>query len=455
MTGQSPPKLLVSGHRFAQRRMEHALVRGDVRMLDDPLRAQSLALATGCVVAVVAVAACAILAVLQPKSAVGDSAVVMVRDSGAMYVRIGDTVHPVLNLASARLLAGAPAKPELVSASAIDTVDRGPLVGIPGAPDVIATPMAESVWTVCDDASSTTSVLGGALPDGLVPGSSALVTARGESAATTYLLYGGRRASVDLRNPVVVRALQLDGVVPRPVSRALLDAIPETAAIAVPRIVRSGQPSAVPGFPVGTVLRVSRTESTEYYVALAGGVQRVGEVAADLIRFARASNDRDIAAVAPAVIGSVPIVDELAVGGYPERGGVTDAPVLCAHWRGTDGRANTTVLMGDSLPGDDILELAQADGAGPRVDKVRLPRGRSAFVRAVAVLGDGTDNGTSYLVDDTGVTYGIGDDDAAKRLGLTGEPLPAPWPVLSRLPRGPVLSLAAASVERDGVGATS
>ncbi|MDT5333431.1 MAG: hypothetical protein QOF31_4728, partial [Mycobacterium sp.] len=43
----------------------------------------------------------------------------MVRDSGALYVRIGDIVHPVLNLASARLVAGTPANPEAVSASAI------------------------------------------------------------------------------------------------------------------------------------------------------------------------------------------------------------------------------------------------------------------------------------------------------------------------------------------------
>ena len=40
-----------------------------------------------------------------------------------------------------------------------------------------------------------------------------------------------RRARVDLRSPVVVRALRLDGVAPRPVSRALLDTVPEVPEI--------------------------------------------------------------------------------------------------------------------------------------------------------------------------------------------------------------------------------
>lgn len=37
----------VNGYRFLVRRMEHALVRRDVRMLHDPMRSQSRALAVG------------------------------------------------------------------------------------------------------------------------------------------------------------------------------------------------------------------------------------------------------------------------------------------------------------------------------------------------------------------------------------------------------------------------
>ena len=65
-----------------------------------------------------------------------------------------------------------------------------------------------------------------------------------------------------------------------------------------------------------------RAEATDYYVVLAGGVQRIGEVAADLIRFTDSQRDRDIITVAPDVIGAVPMVDDLPVTAFPEHGGV-------------------------------------------------------------------------------------------------------------------------------------
>lgn len=447
MTGRATTGIQVSAHRFLVRRMEHALVRGDVRMLDDPLRAQALSLTAGCVLAAIAVAVCVVLAFLQPRGDVGSAAIVMVRESGAVYVRIGDTMHPAMNLASARLITGSADKPELVSMSALDRVARGPLVGIPGAPDVIAAPLGadESQWTVCDDSDGRTTVSAGRTVH-LDSGRSALVTPRGESAATSYLLYDGRRAKVDLRSHAVVRALKLDGVAPRPVSRALLDAVPEAPEIVAPPIPGHGASSALSGFPIGTVVRLLRADATEYYVALAHGVQRVGEMVADLIGLTY-SLRRDIVTVAPAVIGTVPIVKELPVTTFPDRGGITESPILCTQ--------SGSVLTGDSLPVDDgrVVKLAQADETGPAVDNFAVPSGRSAFVRAAGVSGEGAETGARYLVDDSGVLFGIRDEEAASRLGLNN-PVPAPWALLAHLPRGPELSVQNASVERDSVGPT-
>ncbi|ORB66879.1 type VII secretion protein EccB [Mycolicibacterium tusciae] len=447
MAGQSTNRLQVSGYRFLARRMAHALVRGDVRMHDDPLRAQSLSLAAGCVLAAITVAVCAILAFLQPSGNVGGAEVVMARESGALYVRIGDTMHPTFNIASARLITGVAGKPELVSTSALNRAKRGPMVGIPGAPDMIGAPLddTESAWAVCEDADSRTTVMMGRPPAQLDSGKSALVTPRGESAATTYLLYEGRRARVDLRNHAIVRALRLDGVAPRQVSRALLDVLPEAPEITAPAIARDGDsPSVLPGVSVGTVVRLTRAGSTEYYVALAAGVQRVGEAAADLIRFTYPSR-RDIASVAQDLIGRAPIVDDLPVTTFPDRGGADESPVLCAQ--------SEAVLVGDSLPSDDDagVQLAQGDDAGPRVDRFAMPPGRSAFVRATSVSGDSATTGALFFVNDSGVLFGVRDTDAATRLGLTN-PVPAPWALLAQLPRGPELSIEAASVGRDSVG---
>jgi len=116
------------------------------------------------------------------------------------------------------------------------------------------------------------------------------------------------------------------------------------------------------------------------------------------------------------------------------------------------------VLVGDSLPVDGgrvVANLAQADEAGPAVDSFALPPGRSAYVRAAGVSGEGAATGALYLVNDFGVVYGIRDQDAAQRLGLTTPPVPAPWPLLAQLPRGPELSVQGASVGRDSVGPTS
>jgi hypothetical protein len=124
MARQPTTRLYVSGYRFLLRRMEHALVRGDVRMLDDPLRAQSLSLIAGVVLAVIGVAGCAVLAFFRPSGTLGSAPIIMARETGALYVRVGDTVHPVLNLASARLIAGTPANPEAVSVAAVDNAQR-------------------------------------------------------------------------------------------------------------------------------------------------------------------------------------------------------------------------------------------------------------------------------------------------------------------------------------------
>jgi type VII secretion protein EccB len=452
-------RLQVSGHRFLTRRMQHALVRGDVRMLDDPLRAQSLSLTVGAVLAVIAVAGCAVLAFLRPQGAIDGATIVTVRESGALYVRIGDTVHPVLNLASARLIAGAADAPTVVSEQAVASVRRGPMVGIAGAPTSIGTalPAAESTWEVCDSADRTIVRVGSPADAATFGGADAvLVTPVSESAATTYLLHAGRRAAVDLRDRAVTRALRLDGRTPRPVSRSLLDAVPEAPPIVAPTIPGAGSagPAALGGYPVGTVVRLARADAAEHYVVLAEGVQRIGEVTADLIRLTVAQPHRDIPTIAATALAAAPSVETLPVRTFPARVTVADPPVLCVRWHaGGDGRrAAATLWRADAVAsGPGLVALAQADGAGPRLDAVEVPAGRSLFARVVGVDGSGGSAGPLYLVTDLGVVFGVPDLQTAQHLGLPATATPAPWPVLARLPRGPELSRGRASVLHDSV----
>lgn len=205
--------LHVSGYRFLLRRIECALLFGDVCAATGALRARTTSLALGCVLAIVAAMGCAFVALLRPQSALGQAPIVMGRESGALYVRVDDVWHPVLNLASARLIAATNANPQPVSESELGHTKRGPLLGIPGAPQLLDQPLAgaESAWAICDsdNGGSTTVVVGPAEDSSAqVLTAEQMILVATESGSPTYLLYGGRRAVVDLADPAVVWALR-------------------------------------------------------------------------------------------------------------------------------------------------------------------------------------------------------------------------------------------------------
>lgn len=451
MPGQATTWLQLSAYRFWLRRIECALL-GEATGRP---RARSAALAAGSVVTAIAVTCCALLGLLRPQVALDRAKLVMDKDSGALFVRVDDTWHPVLNLASARLIVAAPVNPQPVRPSDLAGAKRGPPLGIAGAPQYLGAPLAaeELAWSVCDtdDGGATTVILGRAA-EGIVrrldPAQAILAASAPGSPA--YLLYDGRRAAVNLDDAAVVRALRLEGRVPRRISQSLLDAVPEAPPIAVPRVPGAGgRVPGLAGFSAGAVLRVARADGDEFYVTLPSGVQRIGQVAADLLRFGDSRGGANPTPVAPDAIRASPIVTGLPVGGFPERaptlsGGAGTACVT-REGAGPDGVALLVGAAAPIPPGRSAATLAQADGSGPAVDAVYVPPGRSAYVRGAP------EGGTRYLITDTGVRFAIPDDDTARALGLAAA-APAPWPVLRVLPLGPQLSRQGASVARDTVG---
>lgn len=445
----------VNDHRFLLRRLARALLSGQPSAAGEPLRARTAPLTLGGVLAIIAAAGCALLGVLQPEPRLDHARIVMANHTGALYVRVDDTWHPVLNLASARLIAQTDADPLPVRESAMRHTKRGPLLGIPGAPALLGASLSgdDADWSICDSGGVTTVVVG---PTGkaagrrLAPGQALLVGA--VAGPPAYLLYGGQRAVVDLSDTAVMRALRLEGRVPIPVSQSLLNAVPEAAPITTPRIRDAGTRAAsLPGFPVGSVLRLARGDGDEYYAVLGTGVQRIGQVAADLLRFGDSRGSAEIARVAPDTIRGAQIVNTLPVATFPDRapqavdaglGGARLA--VCVGIRVAS--AEVVFVIGHDAPlppGQVPARLAQADGTGPALDGVFLPPGRTAYVR-----GSGT-TGTRYLVTDTGARFPVADDDAAHDLGLPAQPVTVPWPMLAVLPCGPELSRANASVAHD------
>ncbi|WP_018179048.1 type VII secretion protein EccB [Jongsikchunia kroppenstedtii] len=472
----------VNGYRFIVRRLEHALVRWDPRMLHDPMRAQGRAFAVGLVLAILALAGCAVYGLIRPQGTVGDAHIVAARGSGALYVVVDGTLHPALNLASARLVTNSAESPKLVGDKKLRSYPRGPLLGIPGAPAALPGPTGgdRSSWAVCDTLSGSAAsgtvnlaVLGtrprlnervrpaGANEAVLVRISGADVAPDADGGERTYLLFGDRRARVDLADPAVRKILRLEGVLPRPVSAGLLNAFREVPPIVVPGIVGRGAPAALrhPGVGVGSVVRVSGVGGdSDFYVAFADGVQRVGRLAAELVRSADSAGASEVPSIAPAAVAGLPIVNHLAVQDFPSTApkvAPLDEVVTCLGWeRGDDRPGVGTLLLGRGLPlpaGSTAVRPSSADGPGPGVDQVYVPPGTGRYVQVTGSVPDSPRAESLFYVTDSGVRHGVSDPHAGAILGLGERPAPVPWAVVSLLPAGPILSRAAALVSHDGI----
>ena len=376
-------QLHASAQRFVRRRIEHALLGGTTGHTgrEAQLMRGRSALSLGGLAAAVGAGGCAVLAYVQPAPVLGSAPIVMGQQSGALYVQIDATVHPVLNLASARLIAAVDADPRPVRESDLAQARRGPLLGIPGAPQALGPALADAAtWSVCDTpgpagpAATVLVTTGPPQPDAWSRTVEQPVLVSADGAATNYLLFGGRRTAVSRTGSGPAES----GFAARPVSAVLLNAVPETT-------------------------------------------------------------------------------DNPGRKGTPDRRAVPlpSAATLCVHWaRVAGGDAAITVSAGAGLPlppGAAPVVLAGADGAGPGLDAVYLPPGRSAFVRSAGVSGQ--TGGERYLVSETGVRFAVGDDAAARSLGVPTTAAPAPWPVLSALPAGPQLSRQDALVARAVVAA--
>ena len=132
-------KAQVSGHKFLVRRMQHALVLGDISMIHDPLASRRRALIFGVIAVVLIALGSGLLAWLRPDPDPGDAQLLR-SDQSQLYVRVEETLHPVANLASARLILGEAAEPASIGNSTLEDAALGTPIGIADAPVELAAP---------------------------------------------------------------------------------------------------------------------------------------------------------------------------------------------------------------------------------------------------------------------------------------------------------------------------
>lgn len=468
----------VTGYQFLARRTAMALTRWRVRMEIEPGRRQTLAVVASISAALVVCLGALLWSFISPSGQINESPIIADRDSGALYVRVGDKLYPALNLASARLITGRPDNPHLVRSGQIANLPRGPLVGIPGAPSNFApkTPPASS-WLVCDTVATSTGV---GAPSGVtvtvidgVPdlsghrqvlnGSDAVVL---NYSGDAWVIRQGRRSRIDATNRSVLLPL---GLTPeqvsmaKPMSRALYDALPVGPELTVPDVQNAGSPASFPGAPgpVGTVIVTPQISGPQQYsLVLADGVQTLPPLVAQILQNAGPGNTKPVT-VEPSALAKMPVVNKLDLSSYPDTPlnvmDIRENPATCWWWQKTSGenRARIQVVSGSTIPvatkdASKVVSLVKADTTGREADQVYFGPDYANFV---AVTGNDPGAKTTeslWWLTDAGARFGVDDTrDVREALGLKTMPSLAPWVALRLLPQGPTLSRADALVEHD------
>lgn len=474
MAREPVTRLQLDAYRFGQRRLESALARRDPVLLHEEIRGQRRVVMTGLALATLVLLGAFGYARLAGKPAWERQSIIAAKQSGRMYVVIHkpDRLVPVRNMVAARLVLAAagrsgavragrvpvPGDVTLIDDAVLDRAPRTPAVAVPGADGVRlpdgeeATPVGS--WAVCDVAepSPRTVVVAGAAPAAPMPAEQGLLLESPER--DLYLVTGGRRHRLDSVYPLQ-RAYDLVDVRPRRVSDALLGAIPEGPALGMPEVPNAGR-AAPGGLParVGEILRVAGSGGERFYLVLGDGVAEVPRPVANLIRTApgvdRSQPPALVAAEQVNAVGRARLAgldDFPAV--LPRVPAGPESQAVCWRW-GPNGAGGELTVSRDAPvpPTQQRTQLAQADGAGPKLDVVSVPAGRPLVLRTAAA-GDGGSG--LWLVSDTGVGYQVaagagGNSETATALGIQpdlGDP--APEQVLRLLPAGPDLDLQSAT----------
>ncbi|OBJ52179.1 type VII secretion protein EccB [Mycobacterium sp. 1423905.2] len=479
----------VTGWRFVMRRIASGIALHDTRMLVDPLRTQSRAVFMGVLLLITGLIGCFVFSLIRPNGQAGNNAVLADRSTAALYVRVGDQLHPVLNLTSARLIAGQPVNPTTVKSTELDRFARGNLIGIPGAPErMVQNTSRDANWTVCDAVSGTAqgsraahstgvTVIAGTLDSngaraGALQSGQAILVDNGNG---SWLLWDGKRSRIDLADHAITNALGLGSEVPtpRPIAAGLFNAIPEAPPLTVPAIPNAGSPAAfaVPG-PIGAVVESYSLNAgnSQYFAVLPDGLQPISPVLAAILRNANSYGLQQPPRLGADDIAKLPVSRLLDTGRYPAQPvnlvDVARDPVSCAHWTKPSGAATSslTLLSGSALPVPEQVRTVDLVGAGSNgvASRVALTPGTGYFAQSVGGGPAAPATGSLFWVSDTGVRYGIdtesdqgtgtgGHGKTLESLGLQWPPVAIPWSMLSLFAPGPTLSRTDALLAHDGL----
>ncbi|NWJ74060.1 type VII secretion protein EccB [Pseudonocardia sp. ICBG1122] len=442
----------VQAYFYVVGRMTSAVTHGRPDVVRPPGRRLSTGFAIGVLIAAILCAGFGVYGLFKPGGNTSwrtAGAIVTEKTSGARFVYLNGSLHPVLNLASARLATGSAAAPMSVSAASLAGTPVGAPIGIPDAPDSVpaAASLNRSPWTVCASppaggtvGSPTLSLLLGA-PAGPSPAEDeGLLVATPDGQES--LVWQGRRYR--LGGSGVAAALGYDDVAAAPVQPGWLAAVPAGPDLSAPAVDAPGAPGpSIAGKPsrVGQVYQVSNPAlaSEDLYLVRADGVAPLSRTMAALALSGSGSTVR----VGPADIATVPRSAGPELGRdlppVPPRLVVTHQDdVPCVRVDVADPDAPVRI---GTLPAAAVAAATVPAGThtpGLQADRIGIPAASGVLARVSAA--PGAVPGAAFLVTDIGVRFPVADDEALTALGMQGSGIVAvPEQLLELLPTGPVL----------------
>ncbi|WP_261985965.1 MULTISPECIES: type VII secretion protein EccB [Microbispora] len=459
-------KDLYQAYRLMQQRLGQALLQGEPDVAESPMRRHNIATFCGILLSVLLLAGFGIWGVIKPGGATRltePGQLLVEQDTGATYVYSQQerVLLPTANYVSARLLLDtADVTVRDVSAASLAELPRGPLVGIPGAPDSLPPKdkLVHGPWSVCvvdgPDASGTprpyVTLVGGMDVGGRPLGGGAMVVDDGRQ---KWVVWADRRMRASTS---AVNALNAQ---PRKVPASWLNALPEGPAFSGPKVPNLGRkvrgPDGKVTAAVGQVFTVPGIGGApaRWYVLLSDGLAPISLTQATLLLSDPATKAaygrRPLqpipidAATAGAALSKQPSV---MGGGMPETMPTVVSPAsttpLCAVFAGTaGGSTRATLTVGASI----TIPTPRAPGTQDTFDQVLLPPGSAAVAGLLPGEGQLGSITNYFLVTDQGRRFAIASPDLLPKLGYdAADTTPVPAQLLHLIPEGPALDPAAA-----------
>ncbi|MBT8224566.1 MAG: type VII secretion protein EccB, partial [Dactylosporangium sp.] len=285
-------------YQFMVQRVVAALVLRETDPAQSPFRKIAGSALIGALLAALSLGGAAAYGLIAPGGSdrwKTEEAVIVEKESGALFVYRDGKIHPALNYSSALLLVGA-TKPKTVSVAraSLDGVPRGTAYGIEGAPDLLPAKkrLSREPWAICTNRAALQSATSALFIGGTEPaGGRALAGGENPEAllvavpdGTRYAIIGHRRHLI--RDPEIVLPALVWTAQPVEVDPAFINALPAGADVArlAPHIAGFGTMVTRPaGGRVGQVYVVRRSAGQDYFVAGGTGLAALTPLEAQLL----------------------------------------------------------------------------------------------------------------------------------------------------------------------------